>query len=653
MHRPVTALSLLLAVLAASPSHAAWVPGGIPLCTSPGSQLANGAVPDDAGGAIVVFSDGHVFAQRVTAGGTIAAGWAVNGNPVSHSPGNSISPRAAPDGAGGAFVVWEDNRTDVADLYGQRILASGALDPAWPSTDLPIAVGPFNQYDFSVAADGAGGMFVVWQDDRSAVDLDIYAQRMSAAGVPLWTANGLPVCIATGNQFLPHVVSDGLGGAYMVWVDERSNPHLAYAQHLAADGSVAPGWPAGGLALGNPGPIGIEFDAVVTADGAGGALVAWTGSNNKAVFHPFVQRLTAAGAIAPGWPAAGVQMCNLLQSQTVPQIVSDRTGGAIVVWSDFRDISSPPPVSYHLYAQRVNGSGMPQWTTNGLAVCTAAGGQQDAVAVSDDQGGVIVSWGDSRGASSDIYALRLLANGTRPPGWDPDGSALCTVSGAQVGPFIVPDGLSGAIVAWSDSRSSVRFQSPDIYATKTLDDIVVPVVVSLVSATAEPGRVRIAWRVPSAGVAARVWRRIADGLWTQGEALVSAGDGSLAFEDRAVEPGTAYDYRLGLGADGGGPFAGEARVVIPGGPAFALAGAEPNPAADGLTLAFSLPDDAPASLAVIDVTGRVRATRSVGALGAGPHLARMAEAGALAPGLYYIRLTRAGRTLTARAAVVR
>lgn len=652
MRHPLASLPLLLAAFSASPSLAAWAPGGIPLCTAAGSQYANGAVSDVAGGAIVVFSDGHVFAQRVTAGGTIAAGYAVNGNPVSHSPGNAISPRAGPDGAGGAFVVWEDNRTDVADLYGQHILASGALDPAWPSTDLPIAVGPFNQYDFSVAADGAGGFFVTWQDDRSAVDLDVYVQRVSAAGVPLWTTNGLPVCVAAGNQFLPHVVADGLGGAYLVWVDERSNPRLAYAQHLAADGSVAPGWPAGSLALGNPGPIGAENDAVVTADGSGGVLVAWTGTNNKAVFHPFVLRLTATGAIAPGWPAAGVQMCNLLQTQDIPLIVPDRTGGAIVVWRDFRDISNPL-VTYHLYAQRVNGSGMQQWTANGLPVCTAAGGQQNATAVSDDQGGVIVSWDDSRGPSNDIYALRLLANGTRPPGWDADGNALCSASGAQVGPFIVPDGFSGAIVAWSDSRSTVRFQNPDIYATKTLDDIVVPVVVSLVSATAEAGRVRIAWRVPSAGVAASVWRRIADGLWAQGEPLVSAGDGSLAYEDRSVEPGTAYDYRLGLGADGGEPFAGEARVLVPGGPAFALAGAEPNPAADGLALAFSLPDDAPASLEVLDIAGRVLATRRVGALGAGRHMVRVAEAGALAPGLYYIRLTRAGRALTARAAVVR
>ena len=39
--------------------------------------------------------------------------------------------------------------------------------------------------------DGSGGMFAVWEDYRGGTGR-IYAQRLNAAGVPQWTANGIP-----------------------------------------------------------------------------------------------------------------------------------------------------------------------------------------------------------------------------------------------------------------------------------------------------------------------------------------------------------------------------------------------------------------------------------------------------------------------------
>ncbi len=657
MRLAATASLLALALIAAVPARAAWAPDGNPLCRAPGSQYASDAVPTPSGGAIVFFSDGRIGAQCVGPDGSIAAGWGTDGNPISHSTGSSINPHAAPDGAGGAFVVWEDNRTDVADLYAQHVLASGAIDPSWPPTDLPVAVGPFNQYTHAVAADGAGGALVVWQDDRNAVgvtNLDIYAQRLGPGGASLWTPNGVAVCIESGDQWRPKVIGDGLGGAYLAWEDERSGHPIVYAQHLTAAGGVAPGWPPSGIQVGDPGPIGAEHDPSLAPDGAGGVLIAWTGSKNNAVYHPFVQRLGPAGAPAPGWPAIGAQLCDLLQTQDQVRVVSDRTGGAIVVWHDFRDVQNPV-LSFHIYAQRVNAVGARQWTLNGVPVCVAPGTQESPAAVSDDQGGVVVAWQDSRAGAdaSDIYALRLLPNGQRAPAWDLDGTALCTQPGAQNVPVIVPDGLSGAIVAWTDSRPVPRFQAPDIWATRTPDDIVVPVQVSLVNAAALPDRVVLAWQVPTSGVSANVWRRTGNEAWTVIGTRVSGGDGRLTFEDRDVRPGGSYEYRLGLMQEGGEAFAGNARVTMPGAPGLSLAGARPNPAAGELALDFTLPDAAPATLELLDLAGRVLEARAVGDLGAGRHVVRMGAAATPRPGLYYIRLTRAGRSISARAAVLR
>ena len=85
--------------------------------------------------------------------------------------------------------------------------------------------------------------------------------------------------------------------------------------------------------------------------------------------------------------------------------------------------------------------------------------------------------------------------------------------------------------------------------------------------------------------------------------------------------------------------------------AFALRGTFPNPTTDALHVGFSLADSRHATLSLYDVTGRRVASREVGVLGAGRHTVTLAER--LPAGLYVVRLSQGGRSLTTRAAVVR
>ncbi|HET9327085.1 MAG TPA: kelch repeat-containing protein [Candidatus Eisenbacteria bacterium] len=84
-----------------------------------------------------------------------------------------------------------------------------------------------------------------------------------------------------------------------------------------------------------------------------------------------------------------------------------------------------------------------------------------------------------------------------------------------------------------------------------------------------------------------------------------------------------------------------------------LRGVRPNPTAGLLSVAFTLEDGAKATLDLFDLSGRRVATRNVGVLGAGAHVVSIAEATSLAPGLYWVRLTRLGQSESARVAVVR
>jgi hypothetical protein len=72
-----------------------------------------------------------------------------------------------------------------------------------------------------------------------------------------------------------------------------------------------------------------------------------------------------------------------------------------------------------------------------------------------------------------------------------------------------------------------------------------------------------------------------------------------------------------------------------------------------LSAAFSLPDAASARLELSDLAGRRILARDVGTLGPGEHVVDLAEGRRLPPGVYMLRLTRGGESLTARAVVIR
>jgi hypothetical protein len=72
-----------------------------------------------------------------------------------------------------------------------------------------------------------------------------------------------------------------------------------------------------------------------------------------------------------------------------------------------------------------------------------------------------------------------------------------------------------------------------------------------------------------------------------------------------------------------------------------------------MSVAFSLQDDSAASLALLDVTGRVLLLRDVGPLGAGQHVLPIGAESAVPPGLYWLRLTQGTRVLTARVVMIR
>ena len=167
------------------------------------------------------------------------------------------------------------------------------------------------------------------------------------------------------------------------------------------------------------------------------------------------------------------------------------------------------------------------------------------------------------------------------------------------------------------------------------------------------GRVRLTWRVPGAGNALiTLYRRPVPGDWARLATLTADGTGIVGYEDADVAAGRSFQYRLGMMENGREEFAGEVWVDVPLADLVALEPIAPNPSGrSGFSVTFSLLNAGPATLEVVDVTGRQVASESVGPMGAGRHQASFGREGSLSPGVYWVRLQQAGRTASRKAVV--
>ena len=432
----------------------AWTPNGTAICTAPRNQEVRPIISDGVGGAIIVWQDNRsgititdVYAQRVNSTGDPQ--WTANGVPICNATGNQYNPDLCSDGAGGAIITWHDLRTGeyTDDIYVQRINAAGMT--LWKANGTAICTAINGQYQPKICSDGVGGAILAWVDWRNG-NYDIYAQRINSTGMPQWTVNGVAICTAGNTQFMGHIISDGACGTIITWVDYRSGTNWdIYAQRITAVGAVQ--WTVNGTAVCNASND--QNNPQLCSDGASGAIITWH-DYRSANSDIYAQRITAAGAMQ--WTVNGTAVCNASNDQYYPQLCSNGAGGAFIIWQDYRS------GNYNIYGQQINSSGIVQWTTNGVTICTAINNQIFPNLCSDGAGGVIITWQDYRsGTYSDIYAQQINSRGVGQ--WTMNGSAVCMAIYDQGSPVICSDDAGGALIVWQDFRSGSNL---DIYAQR-------------------------------------------------------------------------------------------------------------------------------------------------------------------------------------------
>jgi hypothetical protein len=319
-----------------------WAVQGVALCTAIGHQHGLDLVSDGGGGAIGAWfdfragADAHIYAQHVTAPGIVDTRWPADGLPVCAADGAQYFPRVVGDGKGGAIVAWYDKRNGSNyDVYAQHVLATGMTDSRWPANGRALCTAAGDQRNPTIVSDGHGGGLVAWMDLRRPRDPDVYAQRVLASGAvdPKWPADGLAVCSAPGRQDAPVLVSDGAGGAIAAWIDARSSYDL-YTQHVLVNGALDRAWPSEGLPVCTA--AGDKGSPAIAADGAGGAFVTWQDRRNGSDFDLYVQHVLGSGVPDHTWPAEGRLVSGGPGDQARPSIARLGANGCGLAWEDTR-----------------------------------------------------------------------------------------------------------------------------------------------------------------------------------------------------------------------------------------------------------------------------------------------------------------------------
>ncbi len=447
--------TLLIAASPASGQILLWDTTGVAVCTADGWQRAPRIVTDGNGGAIIAWEDlrqgtlAAIYAAKIRPDASLP--WKSNGIEISAPAAGQRLAGLIEDGVGGAFVAWWNDAAGNSDVFVQRINSSGA--PVWSSGAMRVCNANGNQQWAEMIADGEGGVILTWHDKRGQ-DNDIYAQRISMDGQELWTHNGVAVSTSTGDQSYPQLASNRHGGAYIAWMDRRTEDDI-YMQHILADGSLR--WTA-------------DIPVCTDVNRQIAPKVGQFGDDKVVVFwQDFRLGVTTSALYLQIFDEDGqktyvedYQVTESEQTQSGMSLTNDGKKGALAVWADFRKSTTDGDI----YMRRINADGSIIGDF-GNALSDAADTQERPQMINDGFGGGFAVWQDKRSTFDyDLYMNRVSAQGTTEyPEWNRHtGVILHKHDNNQLAPQVIASTTGTAIITWYDGRTLDG--QADIYAQR-------------------------------------------------------------------------------------------------------------------------------------------------------------------------------------------
>jgi FlgD Ig-like domain len=305
-----------------------------------------------------------------------------------------------------------------------------------PYENNPVCTADSLQFDAVVIPDGMGGTISAWYDSRDGQE-HIYCQRLDSEGIPAWNTDGVRACTYTSRQVNPILVSDGSGGAIVVWEDGESDDTQLYSQSITASGLLL--WSSDGIRVSNA--LGVFSNAVMVSDLAGGAIIAW---ENEIDDHINIngQRLFANGDRA--WEYSGIVICDAPDDQEYISMIP-YGGGAIVAWTDNRGEDK------EIYAQYIDNDGTSLWDANGRQISEAPDTSYGSRLARHPGGGFVMLWTetfDPYPANVVCQKFDILAQ----PMWYPSEIVVAFSDNDMFGGALTVDEEGNSFVTWREGE---------------------------------------------------------------------------------------------------------------------------------------------------------------------------------------------------------
>jgi hypothetical protein len=547
------------------------------------------------------------------------------------------------DGEGGAFVGWVDDRNGEPDIRMRRLTQTGEAAVGWPLEGLLVCRAPYSQYQLATVGDGGGGVFLAWQDYRAGRVGQVFVQHLSQLGevVSGWPAEGRAVTDTLVEQSAPQLATDGAGGAYVVWQGRRRGSLGVYTQRLTAAAETAPGWPRNGAAI--PEGSGEQRSPSICADSLGRALLVWQEVDALGGLRLAALRLDSNVQPETGWNPTVLTLAEGAADFSEQALVQSGAG-VLVVWGERRGGSSG------IRLQRVDlEPPSVAWTLGGMVVSESPVDLSRPMVLADGHGGY-VAWTDLRSeGQSDIFVQRFAGTGSVGTGWPANGVPVAAGPGNEYAPWLASDGTGGVLVTWSDPTmsASAGYVSLAKFLQRGLPQ--------LIEAVARPSQVRLVWRLASAvRESLEVERRFESDDWRSLGRAACDASGRVVVVDRGAPQGTRVEYRLGVALEDARMFFEPVGIDIPHAPlVLTLHRARIDASRNALALAFALPAGEAPVVELIDVTGRRVARQSLTGLDPGEHETSVPLPGRVPAGVYFLRLMQSGQLRTAKLALLR
>ncbi len=429
-----------------------FAPNGAPLDTNfrvnddplgAANQYQPGVSGDSAGRFVVAWMDGrgrnpydwNIFIQRFDRNrARLGANFQVTtDDSIQWAPSVACAP------GGGFIVCWEDRRRGEWDVYAQVFDATGqAVGPNFRVSD---DAGSADQFACAAAANRFGEFAVAWTDRRGGGDA-VYLRRFAADGTPLGASLRVSEPAGSAAQNQPAAAAAPDGGWWVAWADRRAGDADIYAQRLDRGGS-----PVGGnFRVSDDTASSQQRVSSIGMNTAGRILVAWEDERNGTadIYSTFLDDA--------GQPLGTNRRLNDDGPSGAPQYYAAVAGGQnrfIAAWSDGRN-------GYHIYAQLLDGNGLPVGANFMVNADVPGASQWYPYCSVDSQDIATVIWMDTRRGVYQVFRRRIGPDGS-PLG--PDASVSDDSAAQGIYGSVAANRAGVTVAAWMDYRRG----NADIY----------------------------------------------------------------------------------------------------------------------------------------------------------------------------------------------